>query len=159
MQTISYMAERVVGQGSFGVVFQVASRFQTPPLIWLIIFSEQSTNFFTWITCVPYVGKVFGDGWSSGHKEGASRQEVQEPRAANHAATRPPERDRSETLLLLDNREGRALPQLGTRVHARDGSPSCEALQQDGAAYAAVIREALYVSGTWLFVLCTCMCL
>lgn len=38
VQTISYMAERVVGQGSFGIVFQVMSALQI-----LVIYEEKET--------------------------------------------------------------------------------------------------------------------
>lgn len=74
LQTISYMAERVVGTGSFGIVFQVC----TINMLLLLQLSDPRS----FIPCKLYLwfelfsGKVLGNWRDCGYKEGVAGQAV-----------------------------------------------------------------------------------
>lgn len=67
------MAERVVGHGSFGVVFQV-SLF----VVYYLFAGFELSRFdvFCVLILIRSAGEVLGDWGNCGHKEGSSRQEI-----------------------------------------------------------------------------------
>ena len=95
--------------------------------------------------CFVGSGEVHRDRGDGGDQEGAAGQEVQEPGAADHATVGPPEHRGAEALLLLDDGQGRAVPEPGAGVRAGDGVSDREALQPDEPADAAGVREAVHV--------------
>lgn len=72
LQTISYMAERVVGHGSFGVVFQVS--FGSCSFFESLFYETLSDRIFLLLS-----GEMLGNWRNCCDKESSSRSEVQEP--------------------------------------------------------------------------------
>lgn len=80
LQTISYMAERVVGTGSFGIVFQV---YEMISLAYLIFAIPENTIYLLecgFILACSFAGKVLGNWGDCCHQEGLAGQTVQESR-------------------------------------------------------------------------------
>lgn len=72
LQTISYMAERVVGTGSFGIVFQVGWVFVFPVAVLVLV-----CLWNTMMTDDSFLsGEMLGNWWDCGHKEGFTGQKV-----------------------------------------------------------------------------------
>lgn len=81
MQTISYMAERVVGHGSFGVVFQVSFISLSP--LCSVVYDHFSISRLSLIplffTFLDDSGEMSRDRRNCCNKESSTRSEVQEP--------------------------------------------------------------------------------
>lgn len=67
LQTISYMAERIVGTGSFGIVFQVTNQFHLLAFFKLRCYYFSLDNFEKF-----HIGKMLGDGGDCCYKEGVT---------------------------------------------------------------------------------------
>lgn len=115
------MAERVVGTGSFGIVFQVRiteviiSKVITPTKLYLL----SRISLLQPLGCVLFclkLGKVLGDWGGSGYKEGLARQTVQKSGTAINARDGSPKCNFLEALFLLYNKQRRAFSELGDGI-------------------------------------------
>jgi len=131
------MAERVVGTGSFGIVFQVkineVINFKVISRFMMSLMSSIS-YFFTPPGCVSIfliwnTGKVLGDWWGGGYKEGFARQAVQKSWTAVNARDGSPKCNFLEALFFLYNKQRRTFSELGHGVCPWDDVPSSKTLQ------------------------------
>lgn len=155
-QTISYMAERVVGSGSFGVVFQV--RFYMIcsmkqfflSSFWNALILCSSFILLLLIHFPTFLGKMLRDRRNCGYKESPSRQAIQEPWAANHAPSWPPKCGRFEALFLFNDWKVWTISKFGSWVRSWDGSSCDQTLQQVEPENAYYICQTLHIPGMHL---------
>lgn len=100
--------------------------------------------FSSYVSCL---GKVLRNWGNCGYKEGSSGQKVQEPWAANYAASWPSKCCCIKALLLLNHREGWTVSQPCPWVCPRNSSQGDKALQQIKPKDAADLCKTLHVPG------------